>query len=78
MTVGVSIPTLGPVISLFGAIGFSGLGILVPSLTELVTYWKPCPLGFVKYAVLLVVYLFATIAGSFTSVQEIIREQQKH
>lgn len=78
VAIAVAVPDLSPVISLIGAIGFSGLGLLLPTITELVVYWdsltKPCGLTIIKAVVLLIIWAFATVVGSITSIQEIIED----
>ncbi|XP_054266454.1 proton-coupled amino acid transporter-like protein pathetic isoform X1 [Macrosteles quadrilineatus] len=78
VAIAIAVPNLSPVLSLVGAIGFSGLGLLLPTITELVTYWdvisKPFGLTIIKDAVIILIWAFATIFGTITSVQEIIVE----
>ncbi|XP_053961907.1 proton-coupled amino acid transporter-like protein pathetic [Anastrepha ludens] len=74
--VSVAIPQLGPFISLVGAVFFSLLGIFVPSVCETVYLWPDrlgcCRWILYKNIVLSLCAILALIAGSTTSIMEII------
>uniref|UniRef100_A0A1B6IRP5 Amino acid transporter transmembrane domain-containing protein n=1 Tax=Homalodisca liturata TaxID=320908 RepID=A0A1B6IRP5_9HEMI len=76
--IAIVLPNLSPALSLVGAIGFSGLGLLMPTITELVTYWdyisKPCGVTIIKAVILVLFWAIATVSGTITSVQEIVAE----
>uniref|UniRef100_A0A1B6KZD9 Amino acid transporter transmembrane domain-containing protein n=1 Tax=Graphocephala atropunctata TaxID=36148 RepID=A0A1B6KZD9_9HEMI len=78
VVIAIALPNLSPALSLVGAIGFSGLGLLMPTVTELVTYWddinKPCGITVIKAAVLIIFWIIATVSGTITSIQEIISQ----
>lgn len=74
--IAVALPTLAPVISLVGAIGFATLGVTIPAILETVLFWEN-GLGAYRWRlwkniILLLVSIFAMITGSITSVIEII------
>lgn len=73
----VAVPTIGPFIGLIGAFCFSILGLLIPILIEVVTYWEQ---GFGKYNWMIwknvLVCFFGIIAlvfGSKSAIQDIIK-----
>ncbi|XP_055621302.1 proton-coupled amino acid transporter-like protein pathetic isoform X1 [Toxorhynchites rutilus septentrionalis] len=73
----VAVPTIGPFIGLIGAFCFSILGLLIPILIEMVTYWDQ---GFGKFNWIIwknvLVSIFGIIAlvfGSKTSIEDIIK-----
>lgn len=73
----VAVPTIGPFIGLIGAFCFSILGLLIPILIEMVTYWDQ---GFGKYnwviwKNILVCFfgIIALIFGSKSSIEDIIK-----
>ncbi|XP_066994810.2 proton-coupled amino acid transporter-like protein pathetic [Anabrus simplex] len=77
VAVAAAVPNLGPIISLVGAVCFSTLGLLCPAIIETVTYWDE-GLGagrwrLYKNTVIIIFSLFALIAGSYTSILEIIQ-----
>ncbi|KAG8292115.1 hypothetical protein J6590_046935 [Homalodisca vitripennis] len=78
VVIAIVLPNLSPVLSLVGAIGFSGLGLLLPTVAEVVTYWdhisKPFGLTIIKAAILVVLWALATVCGTFSSIQEIVEE----
>ncbi|XP_049945298.1 proton-coupled amino acid transporter-like protein pathetic [Schistocerca serialis cubense] len=72
----VAVPTIGPFMSLIGALCMSVLGIMVPALIEVVTFWDS-GLGRFKWLlwknVLVCVFgLMALMFGTYTSIEEII------
>ncbi|KAG8292113.1 hypothetical protein J6590_046933 [Homalodisca vitripennis] len=74
--IAISLPHLAPMVSLVGAVGFNGVGLMLPTVTELATYWdqisKPCGFTIIKATAILIVWVFATITGTITSVNSII------
>ncbi|XP_055918119.1 proton-coupled amino acid transporter-like protein pathetic isoform X2 [Eupeodes corollae] len=76
-----AIPDLEPFIGLVGAVFFSLLGIMVPSVVQTVFLW-PNNLGrwnwiLVKNVILSILAILALIAGSFVSISEIIKMYSK-
>ncbi|KAB0804769.1 hypothetical protein PPYR_01739 [Photinus pyralis] len=74
--ISIAVPTIGPFISLIGALCFSFLGIVIPILIEIVTFWEK---GFGKYnwkiyknAFVVIVGLLALIFGTKSAVEDII------
>jgi len=72
----IAVPTIGPFIGLIGALCFSLLGLIIPVLIEIVTYWDK---GFGAYNWVMVKNVFvlafgflALIFGSYTSILDII------
>uniref|UniRef100_A0A1B6BZR9 Amino acid transporter transmembrane domain-containing protein n=1 Tax=Clastoptera arizonana TaxID=38151 RepID=A0A1B6BZR9_9HEMI len=78
VVIAVLVPNLSPVLSLVGAFGFSGLGILFPSVVETIVFWecgyKPFQFGFLKNIFLLLIWIVATITGTYSSIEEIITQ----
>lgn len=75
--VALAVPDLEPFIGLVGAIFFSSLGLLVPCVVETVFLW-PNELGtfkwiLVKNIIVGAFSIFALVAGSFVSIEEIIK-----
>uniref|UniRef100_A0A1B6LHE4 Amino acid transporter transmembrane domain-containing protein n=1 Tax=Graphocephala atropunctata TaxID=36148 RepID=A0A1B6LHE4_9HEMI len=74
--IAISLPHLAPVLSLVGALGFNGVGLMLPTVTELATYWdhlkKPFGLTIIKATAILIVWAFATVSGTISSINEII------
>ncbi|XP_067003578.2 proton-coupled amino acid transporter-like protein pathetic isoform X2 [Anabrus simplex] len=82
-TVGLSagVPNLGSVISLVGAVTLSTLGLIFPSVIELVTYWEHSGLGKFKwrlwkntFVILFGILGFAT--GAYSSILEIVHGEK--
>ncbi|XP_034238168.1 proton-coupled amino acid transporter-like protein CG1139 isoform X2 [Thrips palmi] len=74
-----AVPKLGPVISLIGALFFSILGLFIPAVVDTATEWVQdggaCRKNvylFVKNGILVVVSLLSVVAGSYSSVLDII------
>ncbi|RZF43025.1 hypothetical protein LSTR_LSTR001203 [Laodelphax striatellus] len=74
----IAVPNLSPVISLIGAVGFAVLGITIPVTIDTILYWDE---GFGignwvlwKNGILLLISLYAMIAGGITSLIDIIEE----
>ena len=75
------VPMLGLIISLFGALCLSVLGIAFPALIEMCTLW-PNNLGrfqwiMIKDMLLIVIGLFALVTGTSSAVGDIIKEWSK-
>uniref|UniRef100_A0A1L8DEV4 Putative amino acid transporter n=1 Tax=Nyssomyia neivai TaxID=330878 RepID=A0A1L8DEV4_9DIPT len=73
--VAAAVPNLEPFIALVGALFFSTLGLLVPAIVETVFRWPhvgPFKLILVKNIIVGAFALFALVAGSVVSIQEII------
>lgn len=75
--VALAVPDLEPFIGLVGAIFFSSLGLLVPCVVETVFLW-PNELGTFKWILVKNIIfgafsIFALVAGSFVSIEEIIK-----
>ncbi|XP_058457178.1 proton-coupled amino acid transporter-like protein pathetic isoform X2 [Malaya genurostris] len=73
----VAVPTIGPFIGLIGAFCFSILGLLIPILIEMVTYWDQ---GFGQFNWIIwknvLVFFFGIVAlifGSKSSIEDIIK-----
>lgn len=81
VVIALAVPVLDPVISLVGAIFFSILGISIPAVIETISCWEN-HLGTFnwrlwKNSVLLIFSLLALAFGSWTSVEDIIKEYNK-
>lgn len=75
----IAIPNIGPFISLIGAVCLSTLGLIFPSLIEIITYYERP--GFGKYQwvlwknILLITFgIIGFFTGSYVSIIEIIEE----
>lgn len=72
----VAVPNIGPFISLIGAFCFSILGLLMPALIEIVTYWDT---GFgpgnwvaVKNVIICIISIMALLFGSRSAIMKIV------
>ena len=75
--IAVAVPNLDPIISLVGAVFFSVLGILLPTVIETVHCWPNMGVfhwKLVKNVVLLLFALLAVVSGSIIGIQGIIEE----
>ncbi|XP_058827303.1 proton-coupled amino acid transporter-like protein CG1139 [Topomyia yanbarensis] len=75
--VALAVPDLEPFIGLVGAIFFSSLGLLVPCVVETVFLW-PNELGMFKWILVKNIIfgafaIFALVAGSYVSIEEIVK-----
>lgn len=74
----VAVPTIGPFIGLIGAFCFSLLGLIIPIMIEIVTYWDvgfgTCNWVLFKNFIVFIFGVLALIFGSWTSIEEIIAE----
>lgn len=72
----VAVPTIGPFIGLIGAFCFSILGLLIPIVIEMVTYWEEGfgPGNWIvwKNVVVFVFGIIALVFGSKSSIQDIL------
>lgn len=72
----VAIPTIGPFMSLIGAVCVSTLGFMFPAMIELLTYYKRPGFGMLKWIlvkdILLILFGVAGfIIGTYVSILEI-------
>ncbi|XP_014242308.1 proton-coupled amino acid transporter-like protein pathetic [Cimex lectularius] len=71
----VAVPTIGPFLGLLGAFCFSLLGLLIPAVIEIVTFWEkgvgPGRWILWKNIFVLIFGLLALVFGSYTSIEEI-------
>lgn len=76
----VAVPTIGPFIALIGALCFSILGLIVPALVEIVTFWDdgfgPGKWMLWKNGLVFLFGLMALLFGSYTSILDIIAVYQ--
>lgn len=77
----IAVPTIGPFISLIGAFCFSILGLLIPIVIEIMTYWDvgfgPGNWMIIKNVIIGIVGLIAVVVGSKNAILEIIAEYSK-
>lgn len=80
-----AVPNLGPIVSLIGALFFSILGLFIPAVVDTATEWVQgggaCGTNvflFVKNGLLVVVSLLSVVAGSYSSVLDIISAYGSH
>lgn len=71
-----AVPDLGPFISLIGAVCLSTLGLMFPSVIEIVVYWSEPGLGrfywrLWKNLLLILFGIVGFVTGTFVSLQEI-------
>lgn len=76
--IAIAIPNLGGFISLVGAVCLSTLGLMFPSLIELVTFWDS-GLGRFNWMLwknlfLIVFGMIGFVTGTYVSIQEILRD----
>jgi len=73
----VVVPTISPFISLIGALCFSMLGLIVPALIEIVTFWDnglgPHRWRLWKNIIVSIFGVIALLFGSYTSIVEIVK-----
>lgn len=77
--ISIVIPTIGPFISLIGAVCLSTLGLMFPSIIEIITYYERPgfgPYNWILYKnILLIMFgVIGFITGTYVSIQEIIAE----
>uniref|UniRef100_A0A1B6FUZ6 Amino acid transporter transmembrane domain-containing protein n=1 Tax=Cuerna arida TaxID=1464854 RepID=A0A1B6FUZ6_9HEMI len=72
----VAVPSIGPFIGLIGAFCFSLLGLIIPILIEIITYWDigfgPCNWVIYKNILVFIFGIFALVFGSYTSIRDIV------
>lgn len=83
LTVGIAIavPNLGGFISLVGAVCLSTLGLMFPSIIEMVTYWEEPGMGRFNWRLwknlfLISFGLIGFVTGSYVSIQEILADTE--
>lgn len=78
VSLAVAVPTIGPFIALIGALCFSILGLVVPALIEIVTFWEhglgPGRWRLWKNLVMIAFGFMALSFGTYTSIIDIIDE----
>ncbi len=78
VVIAVLVPELGPFISLIGAVCLSTLGLIFPSVIEIITYQVEngrqsyCMVA--KNIFIIVFGILGFLTGAYTSLDEIIRE----
>lgn len=82
MATAIAIPTLGPFITLIGAVCLSTLGLIFPSIIDIITYYDRPGLGRLNWRLwknlLLVCFgIIGFCTGTYVSIQEIIAEEAK-
>lgn len=82
VTVAIAIPNLGPFISLVGAVCLSTLGLMFPSVIELVTVWDQenglgaCYWKLWKNLAIISFGVLGFLTGTYVSIQEILDENK--
>lgn len=76
------IPNLGPFITLIGAVCLSTLGLIFPSVIEIVTYWERPGMGrfnwrLWKNSALIIFGVIGFMTGTYVSIIEIIEAHHK-
>lgn len=79
--VAAGIPNLGPFISLIGAVCLSTLGLIFPSVIEIVTYWERPGMGKLNWRLwknvsLIVFGIVGFLTGTYVSILEILEEHK--
>lgn len=82
VAISIAIPTIGPFISLIGAVCLSTLGLIFPSLIEIVTFYERPGFGrfnwvLIKNILLICFGIVGFFTGTYVSIQEIIDEHNK-
>ncbi|GLH07338.1 Glutamate transporter polyphemus [Gryllus bimaculatus] len=82
VAVAAAIPNLGPFISLVGAVCLSTLGLMFPSIIEIVTYWENPGLGRLNWRlwknILIIMFgILGFVTGTYSSINDIIKEHNK-
>lgn len=79
IVVSLAVPNLSPIISLIGALFFSTLGLFIPAVVDTATHWvSEGDPGWnnvyltVKNGALMVISILSIVAGTYSSVLEII------
>lgn len=82
LCIAIAIPNLGPFISLVGAVCLSFLGLIFPSVIEVVAFWdRPNGLGSYNWVLWKNLFLIAFgilgfLTGSYVSIIEIIESKE--
>lgn len=79
----IAIPNIGPFISLIGAVCLSTLGLMFPSMIEIITYYERPGYGKFKWIlwknILLICFgITGFLTGTYVSLHEIYDELFKH
>lgn len=82
VAISVAIPQLGPFIGLIGAVCLSTLGLMFPSIIEIVTYYERPGFGRFNWIlwknILLICFgIIGFCTGTYVSIQEIVAEYEK-
>lgn len=82
VAISVAVPTIGPFISLIGAVCLSTLGLIFPSLIEIITFYERPGFGrfnwiLIKNILLIIFGVIGFFTGTYVSIQEIIDEHNK-
>lgn len=82
VVIAILVPELGPFISLIGAVCLSMLGLIFPSIIEIITYQaepgKISPLMIFKNIFIISFGILGFVTGAYTSIFEIIRDHFQH
>lgn len=82
MLIAAAVPDLGPFISLIGAVCLSMLGLIIPSVIELVTYHAETGshslLRIIKSVLIIAFGILGFVTGTYSSLDEIVREHFGH
>lgn len=80
--IAVLVPELGPFISLIGAVCLSMLGLIFPSIIELITYQvepgRTSWFVILKNILIIAFGILGFITGAYTSIDEIIQQHFPH
>lgn len=81
VVIAAAIPNLGPFISLIGAVCLSTLGLIFPSVIEIVTFWEKPGMGqynwrLWKNVALIMFGIIGFLTGTYVSVLEILEEHR--
>lgn len=76
MALAIAIPTIGPFMSLIGAVCVSTLGFMFPAIIEIITYYERPGYGFLKWVLLKDIFLVlfgvaGFVIGTYVSILEI-------
>lgn len=82
VAIAIAVPNIGPFISLIGAAGLSTLGLLFPSIIEIITYYKQpgygtCLWVLWKNLFLILCGIAGFIAGTYVSIVELYDDSNK-
>lgn len=79
VAISIAVPTIGPFITLIGAVCLSTLGLMFPSIIEIITYYERPGFGRFNWVLwknlLLISFgVIGFITGTYVSIHEIIAE----